>query len=194
MNFPDYKYTPAYVQKATDKELESLKREYARISRIINKRLETFEKHGRTDYEAYRYAEGKFIPVEQVTNKRELGRLLAEGHRFLTAKRSSFTAIQRIERQGWKTFQEHYGNIFPKGIDKYELWAFLNAARKAHKGIAYDSEQAVAIFNYLYRTGKTRSYEQLGTSRFDIMYAKDPVNLTDEEFRQFDSLFDKKRK
>lgn len=190
--FEDYKYTPAYIANASYKEVKQLTAEYRKLKRIIDRRLQTFERHGETEYKTYKYNKDKFKDVGDMKSLSELGRALSEAHKMLSAERSSYTAIKKIEKKSFKTLQKNFPTLIDDDMDREALYKFLNDAKEAHPSTAFDSEQALAIFAHLHRLSKPLDYEKIGHSFFNALYSKNPVDMTLDEVRQFDELFNTK--
>lgn len=84
----------------------ALKKEYARLRREATERL---RKLGQSEFKTtktYKENVGKFKPVREVTDRRELERLVQQAARFVTAKGSSASGLRDIRRKQIQTLHE----------------------------------------------------------------------------------------
>lgn len=196
--YPDYMYTPSALVNADTKTEADLRKEYTRLKTEIDKRLYTFEKHGETDYLTYDRNVDKYKPLTEITSKRELGNLLSEAHKMLSAKRSSYTAIKNIERESFKELRKNFPFI-SKNVNRKELWKFLDTAKEHFKSQKYDSEQMLMAYQYIKNTfGLAIEFEDI--ERFaEKIYSMDfsgeelGEKLTEKEKKYFDELFANKK-
>lgn len=83
-----------------------LKKEYARLRREATERL---RKLGQSEFKTsktYKENVGKFKPVREVTDRRELERLVQQAARFVTAKGSSASGQRDIRRKQIQSLHE----------------------------------------------------------------------------------------
>lgn len=187
-------YTPSALVNADTKTEADLRKEYTRLRFEINKRLSTFEKHGETDYPTYKRNVDKYKPLTEITSKRELGNLLSEAHKMLSAKRSSYTAIKNIEKESFKELRKNFPFI-SKRVNRKELWNFLNEAREYFSSSKYDSEQTLLVYTYIKNTYNTyldfndiKRYAEAFYS-YDLHGNYVGEKLSKKEKKYFDELF-----
>ena len=151
-------YNPVGLRSYSDAELQH---EYARIRREANERLTRLGRSEFSDLPVYQENVGRFIPIKQLSGRRELERLVIEGSRFVTAQGSSASGQRAIRIRALTTLQE-------QGIDwvntrNYSLFSkFMNALKSGHiEGARYiesddrarsgrfsvDSEELEELFN-----------------------------------------------
>lgn len=196
--YPDYMYTPSALVNADTKTEADLRKEYTRLKTEIDKRLSTFEKHGETDYLTYTRNVDKYKPLTEITSKRELGNLLSEAHKMLSAKRSSYTAIKDIERESFKELIKNFPFI-SKRVNRKELWKFLDKAKDYFSSSKYDSEQTLLVYTYIKNTYNTyldfndiKRYAEAFYS-YDLHGNYVGEKLTEKEKKYFDELFANKK-
>lgn len=197
-NYPDYMYTPSALVNADTETEADLRKEYTRLTKEINKRLSTFEKHGETDYPTYKRNVDKYKPLTEITSKRELGNLLSEAHKMLSAKRSSYTAIKNMERESFKELRKNFPFI-SKRANRKELWKFLNEAKDYFTSSKYDSEQTLLVYTYIKNTYNTyldfndiKRYAE-GFYSYDLHGNYVGEKLSEKEKKYFDELFANKK-
>lgn len=196
--YPDYMYTPSALVNADTKTEADLRKEYTRLRFEINKRLSTFEKHGETDYPTYKRNVDKYKPLTEITSKRELGNLLSEAHKMLSARRSSYTKIKNIERESFKELRKNFPFI-SKRVNRKELWKFLNEAKDYYSSSKYDSEQTLLVYTYIKNTYNTyldfndiKRYAEPFYS-YDLYGNYVGEKLSEKEKKYFDELFANKK-
>ena len=88
-------YNPTGLRAYDDADLQH---EYARIRREANQRLSRLGESEFSEAQIYKDNIDKFIPVKQISDRRELERLIIQGERFLMAKGSSASGQREIRR------------------------------------------------------------------------------------------------
>ena len=132
--------------------MATARREYQRLRRVAEKRLARLGASEFADSEAYRRNDGKFTPLSQVSNNRELGALLYDVRNFLDARRSSVTGQRAIIREQLETLHEH-GYIFVNKSNLKEFGEFMEAARTAAGGRLYASDRVAEMYDAAERKG-----------------------------------------
>ncbi len=90
----------------------ALKKEYARLRREATERL---RKLGQSEFKTsktYKENVGKFKPVREVTDRRELERLVQQAARFVTANGSSASGLRDIRRKQIQSLHKKKGFTF----------------------------------------------------------------------------------
>ena len=96
-------YNPVGLKAYSDAELQH---EYARIRREANERLTRLGASEFAEMEVYTSNVGKFIPIKQLSSRRELERLVIEGARFVTASGSSASGQRAIRKKAISSLKD----------------------------------------------------------------------------------------
>lgn len=118
-------YNPQGLRHYTESEL---KKEYARVGREARERLRKLGQSEFRESKAYQENVGKFKPIKEIQNRRELERLLQDAARFVTAKSSSASGQREIRRNAINTLHAHgYNWVNTKNYSKFV--EFMEQAR-----------------------------------------------------------------
>lgn len=85
---------------------EELKKEYARLRREATERLRKLGQSEFKNTKTYKENVGKFKPIKEITDRRELERLTQKAARFVTAKGSSASGLRDIRRKQIKSLHD----------------------------------------------------------------------------------------
>lgn len=151
-NLPPTAYTPAGITTLHPDQEASARREYQRLRRVAEKRLNRMGTSEFSDTDVYRRNAGKFTPLSQVKSNRELGRLLYEVRAFLDARRSSVSGQRAIIRDTLHTLHEH-GYTFVNKSNLKAFGDFMEAARAAAGGTLYASDRVAEMYDAAERKG-----------------------------------------
>ena len=127
-------YNPVGLKAYSEKELQH---EYARIRREANERLVRLGRSEFADLPVYQDNVDKFIPIRQLSSRRELERLIIEGSRFVTALGSSASGQRVIRKRAITSLQEQ-GITFVTSRN-YSLFSkFMGELKSGHiEGLRY---------------------------------------------------------
>lgn len=140
-SFPIYEYNPDGLAHYNEK---ALRKEYSRMRSAAEKRLRAFERAGMTDREAYLYNVDRY-PVLKAIPKgdkgaKELGYLLTDMARFMTAKLGTVGGQRENDRRLINTFEDKWGI---KGLNMRNIKSFVDFLEFARdqKGFKYEVSQ-----------------------------------------------------
>ena len=102
---PPEAYYPEALRSGTltPKEMRS---HYSYLRQIANKRLQNFVGTEFEDAQSYIKNVGKFVPLSEINNERELMFKLYEVNKFVRARSSSVTGLKRIQNETIETFHD----------------------------------------------------------------------------------------
>lgn len=131
-----WEYDDYYPYRLEQIDERALRKEYTRLRKIANKRLNRLQasEYKETDL-AREYAGGFALLADVEDLPRELTRLA----RFVASERSSVTGLKRIDRQTIETLQEH-GYTFVNAKNIRQFGAFMEEMRQAGLSKLYSSE------------------------------------------------------
>jgi len=140
-SFPIWEYNPDGLAHYNEK---ALRKEYSRMRAAAEKRLRAFERAGMTDREAYLYNVDRY-PVLKAIPKgdkgaKELGYLLTDMARFMTAKLGTVGGQRENDRRLINTFEDKWGI---KGLNMSNIKSFVDFLEfaKGQKGFKYEVSQ-----------------------------------------------------
>ncbi len=90
--------------KYTDAEL---KKEYSRLRSIARKRLERMSRSEYAESQTYLRNKNLFVPVAQISSKKQLAELLTSVEEFVTSRASSIRGLNAIRRESIETLHRH---------------------------------------------------------------------------------------
>lgn len=151
-NLPPTAYTPAGITTLHPDLEASARREYQRLRRVAEKRLNRMGASEFSDTDVYRRNVGKFRPLSQLKSNRELGGLLYEVRAFLDARRSSVSGQRGIIRDTLQTLHEH-GYTFVNKSNLKAFGEFMEAARAAAGGTLFASDRVAEMYDAAERKG-----------------------------------------
>lgn len=171
--FPISAYHPdALQQEYSEKEL---RKEYARLRDIAQKRLKRLELSEFRDSQTVRYNKDRFIPTREISGIGELTHLLTDIARFLTASRSTVSGMKEYRKRSVENLHESgltgiteknfnrmtqildWAEAF-KEYDPSELVRMMNAAAEA--GIDFNTvlENLAELYEEWIHTGSLDSF------------------------------------
>ena len=150
-NYPEEYYYPEALRSGILTETE-MRKEYSYLRSIANKRLSRFPGTEFEEAQSYRRNVGKFVPLSEISSKRELILKLYDVKKFTTAKSSSVSGLRAMQRQALETARER-GLTW---LNKNNLKAFGEFMEEARvKGYAklYGSERIAELFGTATKKG-----------------------------------------
>ena len=121
---------------------------YSYLRQIANKRLQHFEGSEFEDAQSYIKNVGKFVPLSEINNERELMFKLVEVSRFVRARSSSVTGLKQIRNQTIETAHERGLTWLNKNNIK-EFGQYMDYLRAKHGARQFDSERATELFGMI---------------------------------------------
>ena len=139
--FPISAYHPESLQEGyTEREL---RREYARLRDVAQKRLKRLGASEFSDTQAYQYNKERFIPTREISGMDELSHLLSDISRFLTASLSTVTGQKEYRRKSVESLNENG----LKGINEGNFRKMTNMLEWASAFKEYDPSELVRMIN-----------------------------------------------
>lgn len=141
-NPPEAYYPEALISGTlTPQEMRS---HYSYLRQIANKRLQHFVGSEFEDAQSYIKNVGKFVPLSEINNERELMFKLYEVNKFVRAKSSSVTGLRKIRDKTIKTLNERGFEWVNRGNIK-EFGDFMDYMRAKYGAKKYDSERGAEL-------------------------------------------------
>ena len=110
--------------------IDEARAEYSRLRSAAVKRLERLSRTEGRNYATYKaYGKEGFSPLPKNATASEVGRALADVHRFLEMRTSSISQIRESQREALATLQERGYTFINKGNIR-EFGEFMEAARQ----------------------------------------------------------------
>lgn len=146
-------YTP-YALRSGALSPEQQRQEYARLRRIANKRLKSFEKNKKyLKSEAYLQNVNQYLQPATALTERELAYKLTAVAKFVKAKGGSVSGQTRIRKKAIETLNAHGVDfVTTKNFDDFV--AYMEAYRENRETLAYDSDEVVQMFYKDLKAGK----------------------------------------
>ena len=109
-------YSPQQLRKMSD---EDLRKEYSRLRKVANERINRLEKAGFGSSKEVGYNEGKYVPLKAVESRRELVMLTSQVSKFLAAKRSTVSGQRETIRRSVATWNRKGVNVTAANYGKF---------------------------------------------------------------------------
>ena len=109
-------YSPQKLQKMSDADL---RKEYSRLRKVANERINRLEKAGFGGSKEVEYNAGMYVPLKEVKSRRELVLLTSQVSKFLAAKRSTVTGQRETIRRSVATWNRKGVNITAANYGKF---------------------------------------------------------------------------
>ena len=139
--FPISAYHPDALQQGyTEREL---RREYARLRDIAQKRLKRLMASEFSESQTVRYNKDRFIPTRNIKSTGELTHLLGDIARFLTASRSTVTGMKEYRKKSVESLQE--GGLTSINVSNFNQMTQILDWAAAFK--EYDPSELVRLIN-----------------------------------------------
>lgn len=142
-NPPEY-YYPEALRSGT-LTLQEMRSHYSYLRKIANKRLKNFVGSEFEDAQSYIKNVGKFVPLSEINNERELMFKLYEVNKFVRARSSSVTGLKQIRNEMIETFYDRGFTWINKGNIK-QFGEYMEYMRTKYGARQFDSERAAELF------------------------------------------------
>ena len=149
-NPPEY-YYPEGLRSGTLTPQE-MRTHYSYLRKIANKRLKNFVGSEFEDAQSYIKNVGKFVPLSEINNERELMFKLYEVNKFVRARSSSVTGLKQIRNETIETFHDKGFTWVNKNNIK-QFGDYMEYMRAKYGARQFDSERAAELFSMV-ETGK----------------------------------------
>ena len=124
---------------------EETRSHYSYLRKIANKRLQGFVGSEFEDAQSYIKNVGKFVPLSEINNERELMFKLYEVNKFVRARSSSVTGLKQIRNETIETFHDRGFTWINKGNIK-QFGDYMEYMRAKYGSKQFDSERAAELF------------------------------------------------
>lgn len=142
-NPPEYYYPEAL--KSGVLTPEEMRKHYSYLRTIANKRLDRFVGSEFEDAKSYIKNVGKFVPLSEINNERELMFKLYEVSKFIRARSSSVTGLKQMRNEAIETAHERGMTWLNKGNIK-QFGEYMDYLRAKYGAKQFDSERAQELF------------------------------------------------
>ncbi len=143
LKWPIAQYAPDVLKSMDEREL---RQEYQRLRSMVNKRLKRMEiaskKPGGTDWtstKTYRENVGKYKPLREISDTRELLQLLHDVARTASATSGSIEGMKAIMYRQLATLHMH-GYTFVNEKNYLDFGKYMEQARELHLDLIYGSD------------------------------------------------------
>lgn len=127
---------------------EEMRSHYSYLRQIANKRLQNFVGSEFEDAQSYIKNVGKFVPLSEINNERELMFKLYEVNKFVRARSSSVTGLKQIRNETIETFHDRGFTWINKGNIK-QFGDYMEYMRAKYGAKQFDSERAAELFGMI---------------------------------------------
>lgn len=131
---------------------EEMRSHYSYLRKIANKRLQRFVGSEFEDAQSYVKNVGKFVPLSDINNERELMFKLYEVNKFIRARSSSVTGLRQIRNETIETFRDRGFTWVNKNNIK-QFGEYLEYMRAKYGARQFDSERAAELFGMIQKGG-----------------------------------------
>ena len=144
---PPEAYYPEALRSGTLTPAE-MRSHYSYLRQIANKRLQRFVGSDFEDAQSYIKNVGKFVPLSQINNERELMFKLYEVNKFVRAKSSSVTGLKQIQNETIETFHDK-GFTWVNKSNIKQFGDYMEYMRAKYGARQFDSERAAELFGMI---------------------------------------------
>lgn len=127
---------------------EEMRSHYSYLRQIANKRLQNFVGSEFEDAQSYIKNVGKFVPLSEINNERELMFKLYEVNKFVRARSSSVTGLKQILNETIETFHDRGFTWINKSNIK-QFGDYMEYMRAKYGAKQFDSERAAELFGMI---------------------------------------------
>ena len=145
-NPPEY-YYPEALRSGTLTPQE-MRTHYSYLRKIANKRLKRFVGSEFEDAQSYIKNVGKFVPLSEINNERELMFKLYEVNKFVRARSSSVTGLKQMRNEAIETFHDRGFTWINKNNIK-QFGDYMEYMRSKYGAKQFDSERASELFGMI---------------------------------------------
>lgn len=124
---------------------EEMRTHYSYLRKIANKRLQRFAGSEFEDAQSYIKNVGKFVPLSEINNERELMFKLYEVNKFVRARSSSVTGLRQMRNEMIETFHDRGFTWINKNNIK-RFGDYMEYMRSKYGAKQFDSERAAELF------------------------------------------------
>lgn len=124
---------------------EEMRSHYSYLRKIANKRLQRFVGSEFEDAQSYIKNVGKFVPLSDINNERELMFKLYEVNKFVRARSSSVTGLRQIRNEAIETLHDKGITWINKNNIK-DFSEYMEYMRTKYKSKQYDSKRALVLY------------------------------------------------
>lgn len=124
---------------------EEMRSHYSYLRKIANKRLQRFVGSEFEDAQSYIKNVGKFVPLSDINNERELMFKLYEVNKFIRARSSSVTGLRQIRNEAIETLHDKGITWINKSNIK-DFSEYMEYMRTKYKSKQYDSKRAMVLY------------------------------------------------
>lgn len=141
---PPEKFMPEALQNGliTPKEM---RKHYSYLRTVANKRLKNFVGSEFEDAKSYIKNVGKFVPLSEINNERELMFKLYEVSKFVRARSSSVTGLRQMRNDTIETAHER-GMTWLNKENIKQFGEYMDYLRAKYGAKQFDSERAQELF------------------------------------------------
>lgn len=144
---PPEAYYPEALRSGTLTPQE-MRSHYSYLRQIANKRLQNFVGSEFEDAQSYIKNVGKFVPLSEINNERELMFKLYEVNKFVRARSSSVTGLKQIRNETIETFHDRGFTWINKNNIK-QFGDYMEYMRAKYGAKQFDSERAAELFGMI---------------------------------------------
>lgn len=127
------------IHPFTRKEMEA---EYSRLSKIANRNLERIARSEFSEDQFYKYFYGRFIPISDIQDERELAYRLSDLAKFISSDKATYSGAREQRRKAVRSMKiSGYGFVTYKNYQKFA--DFMAAVKTSYGEHLYDSERVV---------------------------------------------------
>lgn len=144
---PPEAYYPEALRSGTLTPQE-MRSHYSYLRQIANKRLQNFAGTEFEDAQSYIKNVGKFVPLSEINNERELMFKLYEVNKFVRARSSSVTGLKQIRNETIETFHDRGFTWINKNNIK-QFGDYMEYMRTKYGARQFDSERAAELFGMI---------------------------------------------
>ena len=127
---------------------EEMRTHYSYLRHIANRRLKTFVGSEFEDAQSYIKNVGKFVPLSEINNERELMFKLYEVNKFVRARSSSVSGLKQIRNETIDEFHDRGFTWINKNNIK-QFGDYMEYLRIKYGAKQFDSERAAELFGMI---------------------------------------------
>ena len=144
---PPEVYYPEALRSGTLTPAE-MRSHYSYLRQIANKRLQNFVGSEFEDAQSYIKNAGKFVPLSEINNERELMFKLYEVNKFVRARSSSVSGLKKIRNETIEAFHDRGFTWINKNNIK-QFGDYMEYMRAKYGAKQFDSERAAELFGMI---------------------------------------------
>lgn len=140
-------YYPEALRSGTLTPAE-MRSHYSYLRKIANRRLRRFIGSEFEDAQSYIKNAGKFVPLSEIENERELMFKLYELNKFIRARSSSVTGLKQMRNETVETLRDQGFTWINKSNIK-QFGDYMEYMRAKYGAKQFDSERAAELFGMI---------------------------------------------